>query len=150
MLIIKNLVVEDICGACTEILQELTCSNKDWENLIKYFCGKNSACKTMLHFIQTPANKKDLLQVVCNFMKDFKRDEKHKREELLMFWQEVRESLRKITEKFPNVGPSNSTDSNLHLFPQEYNEVISDVCLTAEKYFTEINETIIDWEIVTI
>ena len=34
-LTIKNLEVEDICGACTEIIQELTRSHKDWENLIE-------------------------------------------------------------------------------------------------------------------
>ena len=147
-LTIKNLEVEDICGACTEIIQELTRSHKDWENLIELFSGKNSPCKTLLKFLQTPVNKEDLLQLILYFMKDFKRDKKHKREELLMFWQEVRESVRKFPEKVQK-GRSNSMDSVLHLFPQEYNEVTSDVSSIAEKYFTEIHETIVDWEIVT-
>ena len=132
-----------------KIIQKLTRSHEDWENLIEYFSGKNSPCKTMLKVLQTPATKEDLLQLIRYFMKDFKRDEKHKREELLMFWQEIWENIQKVPEKFPNVGRSFSTDSILHLFPQEYNEVASDVSSIAEKYFTEIHETIVDWEIVT-
>ena len=65
-----------------------------------------------------------------------------------MFWQEVRESVRKVTEKFLNAGRSNSTDSILHLFPQEYNEFASNISSLAENYFTAINKTIIRWDIV--
>ena len=143
MLTIKNLDVEDICGACTEIIRELEDSNQTWKRLVKYFSDK-----TMLEFLRTPADQQNLLDQICNFLKYFKRDKKHKREELLMFWQEVRESVRKVTEKFPNAGQSNSTSSILYLYCQEYNEVVSDVSSIAENYFTAINKTIIRWDIV--
>ena len=148
MLTIKNLDVEDICGACTEIIRELEDSNQAWIGLVKYFCDASSPCKTILEFLGTPADQQNLLDQICNFLNYFKRDKKHKREELLMFWKEVRESVRKVTEKFPNAGQSNSTSSILYLYRQEYDEVTSNVYSIAKDYFTAVNKTIIRWDIV--